>query len=257
MLPLKTINKIYDSYDETLLSSKTLQRSFNTIDYKLTFDRDNNCYNDTDRLTMDEIKNFIKHTRPVDIIGYFYDDINNIYNVSGFVLNNDNNGYKRLQKGNVSINVLNENTYNIWMQEFDIEDVENVTNDLTDHFKTAMNLDILTTYSILLYRGCQVNFSQNTYAKDITLNKLNDRFYNYHHSNNEYYDLCMLYLYLSTNADLMNLPVEQYTINNQLIYNNNNKLVNGYNMYNNEIKDLNRINLSIYDKVLNYINFNF
>ena len=87
------------------------------------------------------------------------------------------------------------------------------------------------------------------------LDVLNDRMNRYNKNLPKYYNLCMLYLYLATNADLMDIPSEKYTVNNKIkYYNNTTNIVDGYSYHQIEIDEITRIIDVIYNDIVNYIN---
>ena len=221
----------------------------------LSYHQFNNC---DQPIVLDEIDDFIKHTKPVNIIGYF-NDVS--YEVRGFVLGLNDNNYKYLSKGKVE-KIIYKNVYTVQITQ---EDVESDYYTLTthDYFKNVNELDLLNTALILLHRNCDTNkqtiapkIPQTIYAKNRIITLLEDKMKNINLLN--YYELCQLYLYTSTNVDLMNMPVEKYASNTQLQFDvKTNQIMEGYLHLENEMKDLKRIINDMYTEIRNYMTFAF
>ena len=191
--------------------------------------------------TIDEIEEFILHTKPVNIIGYF--NIDDKYEVKGFVLGTNNDNYKFLSKGKVE-KIIQNNHYIVQLTQKDIEsNYYAVTTD--NYFKNVETLDLLNTYLILSYKNTDKKIMIKNLEKQINdVNLLN------------YYELCQFYLYLSTNVDLMNMPIETYTSNIQLKFDiKTNQITEGYYYLKNEMDDLKRIINDMYIQIRNYMTF--
>jgi len=231
-----------------------------------------------------EFENYINRMRPINVIVFFYSSP--IYNpYAGLLIHLTAYGYLRAD---------NDIKYNSWkkglvhsrttLAEYkSVITLSNkvdrnakltpgeITRDLYAPYREMIGLDLLTMFRILSLRGCIMERSPMTtlawiepteenpqyYAKQKILEELRWKMQSiipHEDRISEYFELCCLYFYLRINAELMNLPFENYQADKRIRFDTHTgELVNGLRELEVETTEIKRIIDDLYTEIENYI----